>query len=463
MNVFRPEDLLLWTGGRWSTPPTSPITGICHDTRALDHGSLYVAIAGGNFDGHDFVAAALNAGASAALVNEDYEQADDAAGPLLFVPDTKKALGKMAAGYRNGLKGRFIAVTGSVGKTSVKEMTAGILARSGLTARTQGNWNNDIGLPLSILSAPSEAEYGVFEVGMNRPGEIAALCRILRPSSGIMTQVGTAHLQAFVNEEAIAREKAAMLASLPDDGYAVLAKDTKWFRLFAETAPCALVTVSMSGDADYVGIADPVHHNTLIVEDRRHSERSVYALPLPGSYVKQNALLAVAAAREYGIDPGTIAGALSEYKAPPMRWQESELGGMKIINDAYNANPVSMRAAIEAFGDLESQGGKWLVLSGMFELGDAEQAAHAALGEYVAGRGCDGLVTVGKLGKLIADGARGAGLNKDRVFCCSTHLKAASVLQHHLRAGDAVLLKGSRAEHLEHVLEEWDNLRNNNC
>ena len=225
MPAFSAKDLSKWCGGTWRPSEPSAINGVCTDTRSLKPASLYVALRGPRHDGHDFVPQALTLGAAAAVVTDAYAAAHPPSAPLLCVRDTLKALGDIARGYRDALKAKIVAVTGSVGKTTVKEMIADVLARKGATTRSRGNWNNDIGLPLSMLAMEPGEEFGVFELGMNHPGELAPLCDMLRPDWGVVTNVGPVHLEFFDSVEAIGKEKATVLQRLPADGTAVVSRD----------------------------------------------------------------------------------------------------------------------------------------------------------------------------------------------------------------------------------------------
>lgn len=454
MPVLRADDLARWSRGAW-TPSKPPfLRGVSADTRTLQENNLYIALKGARFDGHDFVADAFARGAAGALVNGSFAEGHSLPGPALCVDDPLKALGALAAGYRATLETRLIAVTGSVGKTTVKEMIADILASIGPTARTRGNWNNDIGLPLSLLAMEPEDRFGVFELGMNHPGELAPLCRILRPSWGVVTNVGPVHTEFFDSVEAIAREKAAVLQALPKDGAAVLNRDDAWYELLRAAAPCRVVTTSISGEADYEGrlAVKPGRFTTF---ERATGERAQIELPLPGDHVVRNALMAIAVARGHGASWESIRKALASYAPPPMRWNRSTVAGVDVINDAYNANPMSMRAALSAFLQTPVAGGRWLVMGGMLELGSLEEEEHLALGRAIGTGPWAGLIAVGALGARVADGAESAGMPAAKIARCENAAAAARALKERCSRGDAVLLKASRKEALERVVEEW--------
>ncbi len=455
MPAFSSKDLRKWSGGRWKSSEPSAVQGVSTDTRTIKPGNLYVAIRGAKHDGHDFVAQAFARGASAAVVDEAFAAMHAPDDPLLCVKDTLKALGKIAAGYRSALNAELVAVTGSVGKTTVKEMIADVLQTRAPTARTRGNWNNDIGLPLSLLAMDPSEKFGVYEVGMNHPGELEPLCEILRPSWGVVTNVGPVHLEFFRSVEDIAREKATVFRCLPKDGAAVLSRDDKYFDILREAAPCRVITTAVSGDADYVGRVLSAGDGLFSVLERSTGEQVEFGVPLPGDHVLKDALFAVAVGRGLGVSWDDLKSALKRYTPPPMRWNRVTVAGVRVINDAYNANPMSMRAALGAFVQTPVKGRRWLVLGGMRELGAAEKDEHVTLGREIAKGDWAGLITVGKLGEWIAAGAESAGSFRGRVIRCEDHVAAARILRENMSAGDAILLKASRGEQLEKVLEDW--------
>lgn len=452
MPVFKAQDMARWCEGSWEGAEPAPIQGISIDTRTLQPGSMYVAIRGEHHDGHAFVAEAIRRGAAVVMASAPVT----ADRPVLRVADTRKALIDLAKGYRSTMGARITAVTGSVGKTTVKEMTADILGTARRTYRSRGNWNNDIGLPLSLLAMEVDQEIGVFELGMNHPGELKPLCALLGPEVGIMTPIGPVHLEFFESVEAIAQEKATLFRSLPSKGLAILSSEEPWFDLLSCAASCRVVTTSLNGrDADYMGEIDMVREGFFFVHEKSTGERMEFESPLPGDHVILNALLAIAAGRQAGVEWNRIRQALKAYVAPPMRWAEVRQDGVLFINDAYNANPVSMRAAMAAFSRLHLKGVRWLVLGGMRELGKAERDEHVWLGREIARGGWAGLVTVGDLGAMIAEGAGIAGWPQEKIILCRDHVEAAKVLRKRVQAEDAVLLKASRGEHMEDVLRCW--------
>lgn len=437
--------------------PKTPekIQSVVHDTKRVSPGTLFVALRGMRFDGHDFVAQAAGAGAAAALVSRMRVAELQGVGiPLLVVEDTAQALKELASGYRLQLGLAVVGVTGSTGKTTVKEMIACLLGGVLPTARTQGNWNNDIGLPLSILAIPPESQVAVLELGISHPGEMAPLCSIAKPDWGVITNVGPVHLEFFPSVEAIAREKGELLKSLPAHGIAVISRDMPHSEILRSCAPGRVITTSVHSDseADYRLVMADGQTGVCKVEDRVDGGIHAFHLPLPGQHNRSNALLAIAVARGFGITWDQIAASFSQFKGPPMRWERTEAGGVTFINDAYNANPVSMMAAIRTFREMAVSGRKWLVLGDMLELGPSKVEEHLAVGRSLADTPWAGLITVGALGEHIAAGALAAGISSDRVHAFETSDAGVEWLRNFIAPGDAVLVKASRGKHLDEVV-----------
>ncbi|NQU40089.1 MAG: UDP-N-acetylmuramoyl-tripeptide--D-alanyl-D-alanine ligase [Lentisphaerae bacterium] len=449
MSRMTADEAATWSGGSWSGAVPVAFASVTTDSRVCSADALYLALAGEHFDGHDFVEEALRAGASAAVVKASYVS-DDSTCALLRVPDTQAALRDVADGYRRKVAPRMIGITGSVGKSTVKEMIAAILGQVSATAATRGNWNNAIGLPLSLLAMEPDTEVGVFEVGSNHPGEVADLCGLLRPDWGVVTTIGASHLEHFGSEEAVAEEKGALLASLPSEGVAFLDCDTVFFDVLRHRTAARLVSVGVGRTADYSCPCEAETSEGVLIEDHRRGERHTLRLPLPGAHQVHNLLLSVAVAREAGVSWEAIDAGIAAFKPLPMRWAVQQIRGITMVNDAYNANPTSMQAALATFQEMPVSGHRWLVLGDMLELGSGSAAAHRALGERIATGEWAGLVSVGELATAIADAAaKGPG----HVVRCATAAEAGEWLTSHVAAGDAVLLKGSRSVHLEVIME----------
>ena len=463
MNPISPEQAAAWGRGRWHprTPP-GPLRALGVDSRRAGAGSLFFALKGEKADGHDFLAAVAGAGACAVVRADVPESRLPANGFCLRVDDVLAALGRIAAGYRATLPARLVGVTGSVGKTSTKELVADLLAALGKTARTAGNYNNEIGLPLSVAGIAGDCAFGVIEAGISHPGEMAPLRDILRPDIAVLTRIGPVHIEFFDSVRAIAEEKAALLEKLPADGFAVLDRDDEFFDVLRAHASAPVATCSLKRrDVDFAG--DPQEDGKLWVCERATGETAVLPLPPPGGFMAENALRAVAVARKCGATWEAIAAALGRTRPVGMRWAVEEVRGWTAINDGYNANPVSLRAALQAFADRPAPGRKFLALGPMLELGRLERAEHEALGRFAAAGGWAGVAVApwktiagapDPAAQALAAGLRAAGFPNEKLCAAADAAEAAAWLRARLRPGDAVLLKASRGVRIENVLEE---------
>ncbi|WP_258359328.1 UDP-N-acetylmuramoyl-tripeptide--D-alanyl-D-alanine ligase [Moorella sulfitireducens] len=438
---------------------TTPVRGVSTDSRAIKPGMLFIALKGERFDGHDFIGAALAAGAAAA-VGEHFpagamacRQPEQA---LIQVENTYQALQQLAAYHRQkNFTGPLIAVTGSSGKTTTKNLVAAVLSSGMKVLKTPGNFNNEIGLPLTLLSLAPEHEAAVVEMAMRGRGEIAALCAIARPTMGIITNIGTAHLERLGSVAAIAAAKGELLAALPPEGVAILNGDDEWCRKLAATCHCRVVFYGLKSKADVMARDITVQgtRGTAFTAVLPAGEVRVQ-IPVPGRHNIYNTLAALAAGYSLNLAPDTMATALEIWPAEDLRQElRPGPGGCLIFNDAYNANPDSMQAALQVLAALP--GRRVAVLGDMLELGPMGPALHREVGRFAAGAGLFRLVTVGELAREIAAGAVAAGMPPGRVFSCSSHGEAAGHLLD-LGAGDVVLFKGSRRAGVEQVLAIWE-------
>jgi UDP-N-acetylmuramoyl-tripeptide--D-alanyl-D-alanine ligase len=450
-------DFARWAGGQWTRRPVHAAEGVSTDSRTLQPGSLFIALRGDRFDGHQYLEQAFARGAAAAMVDAEEDIPPDLSDrPLLRVPNTREALLAAAAGWRRSLRAPFLGITGSVGKTTVKDLTASILGEIGPTDCTRGNWNNDVGLPLSLLAMEPDAQFGVFEVGMSRPGEIAALCSVLAPSHAVMTTVGAAHLEAFDSEAAIAEEKADLFRSLPPDGTAVLCRDQPWFDALRGAAPGPVVTTSSQQVADYRWERSSSDSRTFRVFETSSGEAHVLTAALPGSAFVHNVVLAIAVGRHFGASWSVCRQVAAEFTPSSMRWNQRQVDGVTVINDGYNANPLSMSEALRSLAEVDVAGRRWAVLGDMLELGAQAPALHWEVGRRAAACGVDGLILCGSWAGTMSEGARDAGFEPDRIEICEDCQHAAGVLREWVRPNDAILIKASRGLRLERVIELWE-------
>lgn len=432
---------------------STPIEHVVIDSRQVVPGCLFVALRGERHDAHGFVADALRAGAVAAVVSMPVVGAD--AERLLRVADTLRALGDLAAWARGRWALRVVAVTGSNGKTTTKEMI-GAICRAAYpppqkVLQTEGNLNNLIGLPLTLLRADGDEVVGVLEMGMNRPGEIARMREIARPDVAVVTNVGRAHLEGLGSLAGVAAAKGEVFAGLPNDAVIAVNLEDEWVRRIAEPFPGRRVTFGRGGEVraeDVVDLGVDGIRFTLVVAD----ERATVRLPFIGRHNLANALAAAAVARALGLGLDATVAGLEQAPAAAMRMQVLRLGnGVTVINDAYNANPTSTEAALEAIQQL--RGRSVVVLGEMRELGSEERHAHREIGARAAALGATELVVVGAWAEEMALGAAAEGMPRERIHVCADHVEAAVAVIGRWQAGDVILVKGSRGAAMERVVQ----------
>ncbi|NYJ07736.1 UDP-N-acetylmuramoyl-tripeptide--D-alanyl-D-alanine ligase [Petropleomorpha daqingensis] len=429
------------------------ITGaVTVDSRTVGAGDLFVALPGERVDGADFVAVAAQAGAAAALSTRP----DDAL-PTVVVDDPVAALGRLAAAVHARLAVTTVGITGSSGKTSTKDLLGQVLAAAGPTVSPPGSYNNDIGLPLTVLSADEDTRFLVLEMGARGPGHIARLCGIARPDIGVVLNVGSAHLGEFGSAEVIAQAKGELVEALPENGTAVLNADDPRVIGMAPRTAARVVTTGIREPADVraTGVRLDESGRARFTLHAGGEEQDV-ALRVVGEHQVANALSAAGAALAAGLSPAAVATALSAAE-PRSRWR-MEVGrrpdGVTVVNDAYNANPESMRAALAALTALPGER-RIAVLGAMAELGPGGGAEHERLGRDAAAAGVDLVVAVGADAVGIASGAAAAGRRPGEE---SVHVPdraaARALLSELLRPGDVVLVKASRSYGLERLAED---------
>ncbi len=460
MENASPVSLAAWCAGTWlPSVPERGIDRLSFDSREAAPGVLFFALKGEKRDGHEFVPAVLRDGGFAVVRRGAVEPPSGAA--VLEVDDPLDALSRIAAGWRQSMaQAKVVGVTGSAGKTSTKELCANVLSRLGPTVRTAGNFNNHIGLPMSVSRLDPDTAYGVFEAGVSHPGEMPPLRDIMMPDIAVVTGVGPAHIEFFGTERAIAEEKSQLLARLPRCGFAVLGADMAHYGVFRDRVPsgATVVTCSRTADvpADYAAL--PAPGGGMLVREAASGEEALLPVPPPGGYMASNALRAVALGRRLGASWDDIRAGLAEGVRTGMRWELVALpGGRTAVNDAYNANPLSMRESLRAFAAHPCTGRRFLALGPMRELGDRAPAEHESLGRDAASiADWAGVAIVAgpepTLADALARGFRDAGLPADRLFLTDAHAPAAAWLASRMSPGDALLLKASRAIAMEKIL-----------
>jgi len=445
------SDVALWTHGALRGGDVV-VRGVFTDTRAPLPGALFVALRGERFDGHDYVAAARQAGAAAALVARPL--AADL--PQVIVADTTLALGDLASAVRASRRARVVGITGSNGKTTVKTLLASILALHGRTHVNAGNLNNEFGLPLSLLALPEDAEYAVLEMGAGKPGDIAYLAAIARPEIGLVNNIAPAHLERMGSLEGIAETKGAMYSALPAHGVAVVNADDAFAPLFAKLAGARrVIRFGLRADAD-------VRAETIVLHPQRAefalimpAGRCELTLPLPGRHNVMNGLAAAALACALDVPLAIIRRGLESASGVKGRLQRYAMsGGWTLIDDSYNANPGSTAAAIAAL--IDEPGEAWLVLGDMRELGAGAAQLHAEVGALARASGVERLYSVGA---LAAEAATAFGQGA-RHFADQPEL--ISALRADVRAGVSILVKGSRGSAMERIVEALRGKSNGN-
>ncbi len=425
------------------------VLGISTDSRQLQRGELFVALSGENFDGHDFASDAVEQGAAAVIAEQGRLTAEIGV-PLIEVKSTVHALGAIALYWRRQCRARVVAVTGSAGKTTTKDMIAAILSQAGSLVATRATENNEIGVAQTLLRMSQEDDFGVLEFGMRGIGEIDYLARISRPDVAVITNIGDAHIGRLGSREAVAQAKAEILHYLPENGAAVLNADDFFFGLLANMTSARVVAFG-TGDADVV-----LENFSLLdistTRARLHLPETAIevVLQVPGRHNAMNAAAAAAAACALGIDADTVQTGLRQFQGRDMRSQVlTGPRGYTVINDAYNASPTSVPPALEVLAT--ASGRKVFVFGDMLELGPTAEAAHRKMGDLAVAAGTDILIGVGQLAALAARQAAAAGVLS---YEAEDAAEAAKLALELVRAGDTVLVKASRGMELETVVQE---------
>jgi UDP-N-acetylmuramoyl-tripeptide--D-alanyl-D-alanine ligase len=441
------EQIAALVGGQLHGVGHGKVTKVVTDSRLIRAGEFFVALCGQQFDGHAFLPAVKEAAAAGALVSDFNVHLNGF--PQIVVPDTLSALQRLARVYRAELRLKAIGVTGSSGKTSTKEMIASVLRERFAVIQTIGNYNNHIGLPLTVLAASSADDFGVFEMGMNHAGELAPLCEIAQSDASVITNIGTAHIGYLDTREAIAAEKAVVAEATPSEGFVVLNANDDFTDWIAARCKARVVRAGLNrGEVKGHNIHESVKGATFTLV---HEGRSIeVSLPVYGEHMVANACMAAAVGLQFGLTLEECAAGLVKTAIPGNRLKIQHLGPLVVINDAYNANPDSMLAALKAATQLTVNGRRVAALGRMGELGKESEAAHRGVGKAVAAFAFDHLVTVGDEARLIADAASSGGLKS--VDRADTHEQAIEALLDYLEPGDLLLVKGSLSSAMDRVV-----------
>jgi UDP-N-acetylmuramoyl-tripeptide--D-alanyl-D-alanine ligase len=450
---FTLEEVLATTSGRvLQGAGPAQFSRVGTDSRSVVAGELFIALSGEHFDGHQFVAQALQNGALGAVISQPISFKIPHDKLLIQVGDTLQALQRLSAYHRSQFNIPLIAITGTAGKTTTKNLIAEVLKTKFNLLVTPGNMNNEFGVPLNLLSITPEHQAVVIELGMNHPGEVALLTSLAAPNIGVATNVGAGHIGFFGSVEEIAREKSALFSALPEEGCAILNYDDPRVRNFATQAHRVTYGLDWSAQIHPEKVTDKGLFGIEFILGG-----TAFHLPLPGIFNLYNALAALAVGYSLGFSWSQMAPALAQAQSEPQRNDINNICGVTVVNSAYNANPLSMESAIEWFCTLPTRGHRLLLLGDMLELGEKAEGAHRELGELVAKKWQEGkifaLVTVGDLGMLIAQSAWQAGMSRDLAIHEGRE-QAAKTLAQLLTAGDLLLVKASRRVRLEELIEQ---------
>ena len=429
-----------------------PINAVVTDSRKVAPGCVFVCFPGERVDGHTFAAGAYKNGAAYVIANHPVEGVPE--DRTVVVPSSHMAMVRMASNYRMLFSPKMIGVTGSVGKTTTKEFCYAVLSAFGKTLKTEGNQNNEIGLPNTLFRLEPDTQYAVVEMGMSNLGEIERLARCARPNAGIITMVGVSHLESLGTRENILKAKMEICAGLPDGAPLALNADNDllptakipprlrpvWFGIDAENADVRAVDIAPAGTG-----------TSFTLVDKEFGKFEV-TIPTAGCHTVYDALAAYAAATRLGLDAARAAAALADYRTTGMRQNIVEKQGVTVIEDCYNASPDSMKAALSVLHDLPVQGRRIALLGDMLELGDATETGHRQTGEWAAGAGVDLLIAYGSLSTAMAEAAKAKEVS---VIHCQTAQEVVQCLQQNVHPGDALLAKASHAMGLEDVLQKF--------
>lgn len=433
--------------------PDTLVKNVCTDSRRAKSGDVFFAIKGENFDGHAFLNEVAEKKATAVVIEQKKSPAQLPGCAVLAVDDTIAALGRFAAAYRRDFPLPVVCVCGSNGKTTTKELIASVLRQKFSTLWSEASFNNNIGVPLTLLRLEKAHEAAVLEAGTNHPGELAPLVEMIRPGLGVLTNIGREHLEFFGDTAGVAREEGCLAEVLPQDGTLFVNGDNPWTPEVVKRTRARVVRVGFGEKSEWR--AENVRLDksgvAFVAAAADKEFRGEYRLPLLGRHQALNAMFAVAVGAQVGMTVAQIQRGLTECKPAKMRMQFWEAGGIRVLDDAYNANADSMVAALETLRDLPMQGRRVAVLGDMAELGAHSEAAHAEVGRRAAELQVGQLFAVGKMAPVMAKAARDAGLS--RVIEFENVEAATKAVKSFLKSGDLVLLKASRSSRLERIAE----------
>ncbi len=460
MNNLKVSDILKATGGKLIQGNSELlINGISTDTRSIKQGEIFFALEGENYDGHKFVGQAIHNGAAGAVISSGKKSAYSFHNgfkkcALLEVADTLRALGDLAKFYRNSLPTSFIAVTGSNGKTTTKDMAYHVLGNFKSVSRSRESFNNFVGVPLTIFETETAHDFCIVEMGTNAPGEIKRLSEIIFPDFTILTNISHAHLEGLENIEGVASAKSEFIENMAEDGTLITNADDDW---------CNQIANRFNGNVISFGFDQSAHIKASNV--KRNDSGFVFTvndsftvnLPVFGRHNIYNALAVIAMCDAIGVGIEVICDKFMDFKLPPMRMERQIFGDIVVINDSYNSNPSSMSSALDEFSQLMTSGRKVLICGDMLELGNYAERLHKEVGAKVADANIDVLWTVGPFSRFVAEEAIANGMPRENILSCETSEEMCSFVASQLKKDDTVLIKGSRRMKLECVSRQIEN------
>ncbi len=458
---FTCSDILKATGGRLVRGDReASFLGLSTDSRTLKGGEIFLTLKGERFDGHAFVREALGKGVAGAVVQNGHFKSALAAAvesqPIIAVPETLRALGDVARFWRNKFSLPVIGITGSNGKTSTKEMISFLLEKRYRVLRSHGTFNNLVGLPLTLLSLKPSHEIAVLEMGTNIPGEIKRLAEIARPTVGVITNIGRAHLEGMGSLEVLIREKGELFRAVGEKGVVAVNTNDPHVLGLARECPARKIRFGLDREADVMVDhiewrgADGVRFRLTV-----GAESAVVDFPLFGLQFVHNVATAAAIASLFEMTVADIKERLQRFKPPPMRMEIIRLRGIVLINDTYNANPPSVEMALKSFSQVIGGGRAFVVMGDMLELGDIAQEAHREVGRLIGNLNVAGLFVLGDHAADVAEGAVEAKVNPQEILIAGSHREIVDHLIDTVQPGDWILVKGSRKMRMETVIDAF--------
>ncbi|MCR1898017.1 UDP-N-acetylmuramoyl-tripeptide--D-alanyl-D-alanine ligase [Irregularibacter muris] len=427
------------------------ISGICIDSRRVKKGDLFIAIKGENFDGHEFIHHAIESGASACIISDPNKRNKNA--DMILVENTLTALQKLAFHYRKKFTIPFIAITGSSGKTTTKDMIAAVLSQKYDVLKTQGNYNNEIGLPLTLFQLEPHHEIAVIEMGMSDLGEISTLVHMVYPDIAVITNIGLTHIENLGTQEKIFEAKKEILETLGTNHIALLNGDDQYLQGI-NSEKYRVAHIGIEGKKLGLKASNIIKDQKEVAFSVEEGRKNIgnFKLSLPGIHNIYNGLMAIYIGKHFNLSQQEIQQGLDRFKPSQMRMDIFKAGEIEVINDVYNANPDSMNAALQVLRDFNKSSRKIAILGDMLEMGDWSKKAHVEIGHYVSKMGIEVLLTLGEYSSYYIQGARNGGMPKNRTLAFSSNSEVIEYLTSFIENGDVFLVKGSRGLKMEKIV-----------